>query len=89
MFKKFALLLVVFLCAACEKEAATLEAPVVAAQPVGSGHTLVHNVQIYTRDLGLSTADSMVFDADGEVKFVGNLEPKMEMFQDAQLIDKG
>jgi predicted amidohydrolase YtcJ len=89
VIKKFALLFVVLLCAACEKEVATQDTPDVTAQAIGSERILVHNVRIYTMDRGFSTADSMVFNTDGEVEFVGDAEPMMEKFPDAKQIDMG
>ena len=50
-------------------------------------HTLMYNATIYTMDLGYSYADSMVFDKQGAVIFVGNVEPMREKFPDAYEID--
>jgi predicted amidohydrolase YtcJ len=87
VIKKTAILLLLFLCAACEPEVTTENVAVTAETSSGPEVILIHNAQIYTMDRGFSTADSMVFDGNGEVRFVGNVEPMREMFPDARQID--
>ncbi len=83
------LLLLVLFCMACEPEKAAQNEPVVAPTQLDQEHILIHNARIYTMDRGFSTADSMVFDHSGEIRYVGNLQPLREMFPDATQIDMG
>ena len=85
--EKMTLLLVALLCVACKPEEATKNDPVVEVPASATEHTLIHNARIYTMDQGFSTADSIVFSNSGEVRFVGNVEPMLEMFPDAKQID--
>ena len=87
MIKKFAFLFIVFLCVACESEKTEQGRSEVTEPPAGPEHILIHNARIYTMDHGFSTADSMVFDSGGAVRFVGNAEPMKEMFPQARLLD--
>ncbi len=87
MFKKITFFVAVLLCVACKPEETIQNSPVVEVPASTPDHTLIHNAQIYTMDRGFSTADSIVFSASGEVKFVGNVEPMREMFPDAKQID--
>jgi len=87
VFKKITFFVAVLLCVACKPEETIQNSPVVKVPASIPDHTLIHNAQIYTMDRGFSTADSIVFSASGEVKFVGNVEPMQEMFPDAKQID--
>ena len=87
MFKKITLMFVILLAVACKpEETLQTDAVVVAPEPVQQ-NTLIHNARIYTIDRGYSNADSMVFSSEGEIRFVGNVEPMREMFPDAKQID--
>lgn len=92
VIKRIICMLVVVLCTACDQKATTPEVTDVKTNDgvidlVTPEHTLVFNAMIYTMDLGYSYADSMVFDDQGEVLFVGNVEPMREKFPDALEID--
>ncbi len=89
MVKKFICLLVVLLITACNPEEPVQDTSVAATVPPGPAQTLIYNAQIYTMDRGFSTADSMVFDNSGEVRFVGNEQSMRDMFPAAKLIDLG
>ena len=84
---KISILFVILLCAGCKPEETIQNIPAVEAPAPVAEHVLIHNARIYTIDRGFSTADSMVFSNDGEIKFVGNVEPMREMFPDAKQID--
>ena len=87
MINRFIFLLILFLIVACKPEEAGESGQSGTAQERVSTHILVHNGIIYTMDRGFSTADSMVFNTDGEIQFVGNVEPMREMFPHARQID--
>jgi len=87
VLKKITILFVILLCTACKPEETTQNNSVAEAPVLMPAHTLIHNARIYTIDRGFSSADSMVFSNDGEIKFVGNVEPMREMFPDAKQID--
>jgi predicted amidohydrolase YtcJ len=87
VIKKIMCLLVLLVCAACDQKPVEVDVVVQTAEPDTPEHTLIHNAVIYTMDLGYSFADSMVFDNQGEVIFVGNVEPMREKFPNAYEID--
>ncbi len=97
LIKKILCMLLVAACAACEPQTAAAEVAVTATDKTATSvappehtlpeHTLMFNAMIYTMDVGYSYADSMVFDDQGKIVFVGNVEPMREMFPDAPEID--
>ena len=92
MITRILLIVLMLVCVACDQPSpasnvTATQAVEAKVQQSSPEHTLIFNAMIYTMDLGYSYADSMVFDNQGEVLFVGNEEPMRERFPDAFGID--
>ena len=87
MITKCIFLFFVLSCTACKPAADSQISSSTAAATTVPELILIHNAVIYTMDTGFSSADAMVFDTGGEIKFVGNVEPMREMFPVATQID--
>jgi predicted amidohydrolase YtcJ len=93
VFKKIPLLMVLFLCVACEMDsppqavAPPQETTGLQAGQESLEKTLIHNARIYTMDAGFSTADAILFDSSGRIHNVGGEQAMLEAFADARHID--
>jgi len=98
VYKKIPLILVLLFVAACNVEAPDVDSPRQVehppqemsghpAQQAGFEQVLVHNAQIYTMDVGFSTADAMLFDSSGRIHNVGGEQAMLDAFPNARHID--
>lgn len=103
MFKKIPLILTVLFLSACNVESPSVEStgaelpgqvehpPQEMSGVVGDQdqfeQVLIHNAQIYTMDMGFSTADAMLFDSSGRIHNVGGEQDMLDAFPNARRID--
>jgi len=86
MTKKIILLSLLLLGAGCSKEAPEPGTPG-QAEMQQREQTLIYNARIYTMDQAFPVADSLLFDRNGEIKFVGNKQPVRDLFPAARAVD--